>query len=98
MNLKQCNEDAQAAGIDGVSVRNIRTVLYYMTIKGLIRKEEIAYKNAAHITANFTPGQLEEKLRFRLFIIRKLFEGARKEIQPENGGDTAPVLFSLVGL
>ena len=102
LNLKQCNEDAQAAGIAGASVRNIRTVLYYMTIKGLIRKEEIAYKNAAHIAVNFTPRQLEEKLGFRLalceFIIGKLFERAQREIQPENGSDTASVLFSLVGL
>ena len=101
LNLKRCNEDAQAAGIAGASVRNIRTILYYMTIKGLIRKDEKAYKNAAHIIPNFTPRQLEEKLRFRLalceFVIGKLFEGARKEIQTENR-DTAPVLFSLVGL
>ena len=102
LNLKQCNEDAQAAGIAGASVRNIRTILYYMTIKGVIRKEEKAYKNAAHIIPNFTPRQLEEKLRFRLalceFIIGNLFERAQKEVQLENRDDTAPVLFSLVGL
>ena len=102
LNLKQCNEDAQSAGIAGVSVRNIRTILYYMTIKRLIRKDEKAYKNAAHIILNFTPQQLEEKLRFRLalceFIIKKLFEQSRREAQTEDASDTAPVLFSLVGL
>ena len=34
LSLKELNEAALAAGVTGSSVKNIRTLLYYLTIKG----------------------------------------------------------------
>ena len=100
--LKELNEAAQGGGISHSSVSNIRTVLYYLTIKGYISKRE----NSASQHVTVTPlmeqarllGKFERRIELCRFILRHLYALSAQAEQTRTMSDQALVEFSLVGL
>lgn len=98
--LKELNEAAIENGISSSSVKNIRTLLYFLTIKGCIRKAENSIRKTVAIAPLFPPEKLLERFERRIelcrFILHELYEKAKTSALP--GSDKTPVVFSLVGL
>ena len=104
--LKELNEAALAAGVTGSTVRNIRTLLYYLTIKGYISKgnrsqDEDGGSDGQHLMIVPTTElpRLMGKFRRRIDICRFLlpyFYSIAQPILP--GEEKAPIQFSLVEL
>ena len=97
--LKEVNGAASDAGIAGSSVKKLRTLLHYLTIKNYIRKEE----NVVTLHAKVSPlmeqeamlRKLERRLDICRFIVEELF---RRAAEREEDQEEQPVQFSLVGL
>ena len=100
LNLKELNESAQADGIIHANVRNIRTLLYYLTIKDYIHKEENVRAGTVKIYPTDSLARLKTKLDRRIdicrFILEHLYQIAA-DILP-NSKEEKLVEFSLVGL
>ena len=98
-NLKELNEAAHENGINNSNIKNIRTVLYYLTIKNYILKPEMKGNNNLVIVPALEHDKLIEKFNRRVdicrFVLKRLYELAGKR---ESGKDKAPVEFSLVSL
>ena len=71
--LNEANEAALDGGISHVSVRDIRTILYYLTIKGCIAKQE---KGGQHviITPLMAQDRLLEKFGRRIELCHFILE------------------------
>lgn len=99
-NLKELNEQACSEGITTSSVKNLRTLIYYHTIKNYVRKSEHGYSKSIRIVPSLDVSKLIEKYRLRIelckFILDVLYAKAYE--LPVSEGDEKPVLFSLVGL
>ncbi len=106
--LKELNEAASDAGIAFSSVKNIRTLLYYLTIKGYISKGEKSEDSDdevqggsqhALIAPTMELPKLLDKFNRRIdvchFIVETLYESA---MQNEEQKDETLVQFSLVDL
>ena len=104
--LKEINEAALDAGIAGSSVKNIRTLLYYLTIKGYISKgskepdsDDDTSEPNQHALAAPTmeiPGLLDKfyrRIDICRFLVSYFYDIAQAS---ENGKAEAPVQFSLV--
>lgn len=101
--LKELNEAALAAGITGSSVKNIRTLLYYLTIKGYISKGRAGSESDAEsgqrapIASSMDIPKLRDKFHRRIdickFLVSYFYDIAK---EPQNARGEAPVLFSLV--
>ena len=100
VNYREWNEEAAAAGIPGASVKSIRTLLYYLTIKNTIKKRENMQMRSADVVPSLAVSKLKEKLSRRAslcrFIVSELYGSA--EAPADKGGEQKPVLFSLLGL
>lgn len=100
IDYKEWNEAALAAGITSSSVKNLKTLLYYLTIKNDIRKVEDAESHTAMIQPTMSCDLLTAKFKRRMdvcrFIVGELYE--RAEQRTDERTDETPVLFSLVGL
>ncbi|NBI65653.1 RecQ family ATP-dependent DNA helicase [Pseudoflavonifractor sp. 60] len=98
--LKELNEAAMDAGVPHTSVRSIRTVLYYWTIKGCIAKQENGASQYVRITPLMEQDQLLEKYRRRMELCRFILEYLYAQLPPGGGAqsDQALVQFSLYGL
>lgn len=72
--LKELNEAALNSGIPHSSVRNIRTVLYYWTIKGYIAKQESGANRYVEITPLMERERLLDKFGKRLELCRFILE------------------------
>ena len=99
-NLKEMNEAAQAEKIAAASVKNIRTLLYYHTIKNNIRKEERGGTQIVKVYPLIDIGRMEAKAQIRhdicRFILENLYAKAHDTAASDKG--EKPVQFSLVGL
>ena len=100
LNLKNLNETAQASGLGYSSVRRIRTLLYFLTIKDYISKEENIRSGAVKIYPSDSLNQLRNKLDRRIdichFVLERLFRMAADTAS--NQKEEKLVNFSLVGL
>ena len=104
--LKEINEAALDAGITGSSVKNIRTLLYYLTIKGYISKgskepdpDYDTSEQSQHtlVAPTMEIPKLLDKFHRRIDICRFLVSYFYDIAQTsENSKDEAPVQFSLV--
>lgn len=94
--LKELNEKAQDAGIKNSSVRNIRTLFYYLTIKGYIKKQELASEQCTTIVPLMPMKNIYENFQNRIdicrFIINYLF---KKTLSMPSDGELVLVEFSL---
>ena len=98
--FKELNEEAQTKGIATSSVKNIRTLLHYWTIKNYIVKEENRESFAVNIASTLNLEQLKHKFEQRIkicrFILNELY--SKDMISENTDGEKTPVEFSLVGL
>lgn len=103
--LKELNEAALSAGISGSTVKNIRTLLYYLTIKGYISKGSKDPDNdnsetgcRALIAPTMEIPKLLDKFHRRIdicrFLVTYFYDTAQTVTDAES--DMAPVQFSLV--
>lgn len=95
LNYKELNEAAQSQGMSFCTVKRIKTLLYFLRLKGYVRKEE---HNAAgsvslrlQVDANATILHFERKARLCHFVVETL--GKQKAEK-----DSSFIPFSLVGL
>lgn len=97
--LKELNEAALNAGISQSTVKNIRTLFYYLTIKGYITKlEDQAIQSTVvvpSLDSDVMMAKFERRIDICRFLVRRLFEKA-SELSSER--DEILVEFSLVGL
>lgn len=96
---KQLNDNAVNHGIDQAKEKDIRTLLYFLTIKGYTRKKE----NAAHhvelrrmVEADVLMKRFERRLHICRFAVEWLYKLMQKT-GPENAPNK-PVTFSVVSL
>lgn len=99
-NLKELNELALSDGIRTSSVKSLRTLIYYLTIKEYIHKPNYIGANTVQLVPKLEMSKLEEKRRLRYelcrFILDVLYEKAGSSAVTD--GEVRPVLFSLVNL
>lgn len=97
--LKELNEQAEKENIAYTSVKNIRTIFYFLSIKGYIRKEEYVEEQCTKVIPLLPRENIDKKFRIRIevsrFIIKNLYENTTGKID-ENG--LKNVTFSLIGL
>lgn len=97
--LKALNEQAANDGIAGATVKNIRTIIYYWTIKGYIKKAGHFTQNRVGLRPLYDADDFKRKLEYRAeicnFLISELF---RLSEQTKCQSENIPVTFSLVGL
>ena len=100
LNLKELNEAAQNEGIPHASVKSIRTLLYFLTIKGYIHKEENVRAGTVKVYPTDAIERLSTKLETRIdichFVLEHLF--TMSEDIKANDKEEKLVYFSLVGL
>ena len=98
--LKELNEAATESGIANSSIKNIRTVLYYLTIKNYIKKVENGARKTALIVPMTPPSAIrasfERRVELCRFILHELYEKA--SLPGFLDHEKRPVVFSLVGL
>ena len=97
-NLKELNEKALNDGIGRSSIKNIRTLLYFLEIKNYISKQENSHNHNINIVLEKPYKVLVKKFEKRIelcrFIIEKLYDRATKDGSSQK--DENEVWFSLV--
>lgn len=82
INLKEINEIAEKQRIKGASVKSIKTLLYFWTIKGYVEKTYNASDNVVEIIPKLEPEIINAKYEKRAelceFIVKHLYEKARE--------------------
>lgn len=100
--FKELNESAQAEGITTSTIKNIKTILYFLSIKNYIHKEE----NRDSVSVDVVPAlglknlmdKFERRIELCRFILAELYAKAEQKEKEAEGEDLKPVVFSLVGL
>jgi ATP-dependent DNA helicase RecQ len=94
-NYKQLNEEAHKSGITICNVRRIKTLLYFLTLKGYVRKEEHTFSDSVNlrlqVSRETTLKRFEKRVSICRFVVMSLFE-------QKNEGASTLVSFSLVEL
>lgn len=97
--LKELNDEALKEGITGTTVKNIRTIIYYWTIKGIIQKGKYFSQNRTDIVPAYDSDIFQQKIDKRIelgrFIVKELYRLSEKTVSQS---DNVLVQFSLVGL
>lgn len=96
---KEVNDEAISSGIPKATIKDIKTIIYFWTIRRLIRKDV----NAASEKGVLCPvadlatmkQQFRRRLDLALFIVDYLFE---RSMETESRGENVPVVFSLLKL
>ncbi len=98
--LKELNDSALNNGISSASVKNIRTILYFWTIKSYIKKSTYNTQNRTEIFPNIEKSRLLNKFFKRKDICRFIIEELyRKATFTQNSSsEDILIMFSLVGL
>lgn len=100
LNLKELNDAAIKEGIRASTVKNIRTINYFWTIKGYIRKSEFNSQNRTDYIPALAVDKLSAKSKKRhnicKFIVEELYRMSAKA--PDMQDEEVLVCFSLVGL
>lgn len=101
ISYKELNEQAAKAGITNPSIRNIRTVLYFLSIKSYIKKQENIEKEVVLFSLNQDYDSILRKNSLRIdicrFIIEKLYALQEKKTDNSNT-DYRLVQFSVTEL
>lgn len=102
LGFKELNEAAQDAGISTSTVRNIKTILYFLSIKSYIVKKENKDRVSVEIIPSVGVKRMTEKFERRIeicrFILSELYAKAEQMDKGADGEELKPVVFSLVGL
>ncbi|MBD5375692.1 MAG: RecQ family ATP-dependent DNA helicase [Bacteroides sp.] len=97
ISYKQMNDDAQKEGIDTATEKDIRTLLYFLTVKGYMRKKEDGAHNIELTYQTDMPSILkrfEKRLEICQFTIDWLYSLTSQATDDEKNG----VSFSIVEL
>lgn len=98
--LKELNEKALGEGISHSTVKDIKTLLYFLTIRNYIKKVENPESGFLHTIITYEPETLNGKFLKRIslcqFILEDLFKKAA--LAPTTDKDAIPVLFSITQL
>ncbi len=99
--LKEINEAAIADGNPQSSVKNISTLLFFLTIKNYIKKQNHLATSSVHITPLMDKEAMLKKFTTHIavcdFIVQKLYADSLKQVENKHD-DLKIVKFSLVGL
>lgn len=100
ISCKQFNDDAHKAGITTASEKDIRTLLYFLTIKGYTRKREYAAHNVEVTrlaSMQATISRFERRLEICEFAVEWLY---KQVVDAADGNDAVQkgVQFSIVKL
>jgi ATP-dependent DNA helicase RecQ len=93
LNYKQLNQEAQSAGYKSCTTRQLRTLLYFLTLKGYIRKEEHTATGNVSLHLMAPPDTIAARHQQRALICRFILS----QLSAINKKDE-PVTFSLVHL
>ena len=100
LNLKDVNGKAELAGIDGTSVKTIRTILYFWIIRGYIRKTLTMADDRVEIEPEISAATFRDRYKKRVdlavFIIRLLFSKIEEGEQVNR--EEVRVPFSVIEL
>ena len=95
LNYKQLNEEAHRAGLAYCTVRRIRTLLYFLSLKDYVRKEEHSFSDSVNlrlqVSVETTLKRFEQRVGLCRFVVDRLYE-------QKNDSETTLVSFSLVEL
>ena len=99
LDLKKLNEEAAAQGLDA-SVRDLRTLLYFWSIKNWVRKEEDRERDVAEVVLTGEESAAWARFARRQDLARYAVESLyrKAQAQPGDGNEATLVNFSLVGL
>lgn len=97
--LKELNTEADNSGIKGCSVKNIRTLLFYLSINKYIKKKELVADQCIRVYGELPSHIMVEKFEKRIdicqFIVNNLYN--KVLIDNKRNGMNA-VEFSVIGL
>ena len=99
-NLKEINDGALNDGIKSSTVKNIKTVLYYWTIRSLIKKQLDNSEKKTAIIPNISKEKILEKINKRIDVAEFIVDYLYQKCQ-SNSDDTKEeilVQFSLLEL
>lgn len=99
ISYKQLNDDAVNSGIDTAREKDIRTLLYFLTIKGYARKQEDASHNLeVRRQADFdtTVGRYQRRMDISRFVLDRLYDMVSS--RGEEFGPNQALRFSVVQL
>ncbi len=110
LNYKRLNQEAQSAGIPASTVRRIKTIIYFLALKGYVRKEEHTAHDSLSIHLQTNPeltlrrfNRRAELCRFVVYELTAQHRQAQTQT-PQSASDTEAaaqshlVNFSLVDL
>lgn len=98
--FKELNEEAQASGITTSNIKNIRTILFYLSIKNYIVKEENRDDCSVELVPSLDIEKMMEKFEKRIDICKFIIKELYGRVLPETneGEEQKPIEFSLVGI
>lgn len=98
LNYKEINDNALKNNIKGASLKNIKTILYYWTIKGFIQKNINSDNVRTIIFPNFDKDQIERRIERRRTIADSIIQYLYNKCdgRPVNSKDELTVQFSLL--
>ena len=96
MNLKEINEIAHTKQITFSNVKNLRILLYYLTIKNDVKKAEDGTNWFPTMEISKLIEKHQDRIEICKFILKSLYSKVVREINTEQ--KLVPVQFSVVGL
>jgi len=100
LTLKELNEKFIEQNIQVKSTKNIRTILYFLSVRKLIRKSENAVSGHLSVVPLLKQDSMrqifERRLELCRFIVRTLYAEAERKLTDKSG--EVAVSFSLLGL
>lgn len=101
ISYKQLNDNAQKEGIETATEKDIRTLLYFLTVKGYTRKKEIATHNielTCQADMASTLKRFEKRLVICQFAIEWLYKLTSQTCEERTCNSNNGVQFSVVEL
>lgn len=96
---KEINDEAISSGIARATIKDIKTIVYFWTIRRFVRKDVNAAGEQSVLCPTLDLPTMKRQFRRRLdlahFIVEYLFE---RSLETEARGENVPVVFSLLKL
>ncbi|MDE6548783.1 MAG: AAA family ATPase, partial [Muribaculaceae bacterium] len=99
ISYKQLNDNAQKEGVDTATEKDIRTLLFFLTVKGYTRKKEDGAHNIqlwSQADMAATMRRFEKRLEICQFTIGWLYKPTARNVEADKGNND--VRFSVVEL
>jgi len=100
INYKEINEEAIRSGIKNATIKDIKTILYFWTIRGYIYKNIDQYGRKFELRRKIEPkllfSQIDNRIELAGFIVEYLYQHSPITEEDEKG--LVPVQFSVLEL